>query len=202
MKNNFVVPYLPNPGILSGKLSEPIFNKVKTIVLDPLSRKNPYNHKLIASIREEYITPQIPELIEYLDEMYKEWVNLYKLSDVPYVIDSIWTNYMKKGEFNPNHIHPNALAVFVIWIHIPYDINEEMRYGNNQSQCKNSCFELTYNTYDGRIMTFPIPVDKSFEGTVLMFPSRMVHCVYPFFTSDEERVSIAGNIYHIDERRD
>jgi len=28
-----------------------------------------------------------------------------------------------------------------------------------------------------------------------MFPSSMTHCVYPFFTSDKERISIAGNIY-------
>jgi dolichol kinase len=44
-------------------------------------------------------------------------------------------------------------------------------------------------------MNAPVFVDKSMEGTVTMFPSSMIHCVYPFRTSDGERISIAGNIY-------
>jgi len=27
-----------------------------------------------------------------------------------------------------------------------------------------------------------------------MFPSLLAHCVYPFYTSDDYRISISGNI--------
>jgi hypothetical protein len=198
-RNTFNVPYLFNPGILAGRLPNHLLKKVKKAVNDPSARQNRAMTKdLVGSIREEYVTPEVPGLREYLHDMYSAWKNLYKISDVPYRLDPIWTNYMKSGEFNPNHTHPGALAVFVIWITIPYDLQNEIKhngYNNPQYPPKNSCFEFTYTTYDGRIVSNPVYVDKGMEGTVTMFPSSMTHCVYPFFTSDKERISIAGNIY-------
>tara|TARA_B100000519_G_scaffold120473_1_gene103987 strand:- start:501 stop:641 length:141 start_codon:yes stop_codon:yes gene_type:complete len=32
------------------------------------------------------------------------------------------------------------------------------------------------------------------EGTMLFFPARLKHTVYPFYNCKEERVSISGNI--------
>lgn len=198
-KNNFNVPYLFNPGILAGRLPNHVLKKLKKAVNDPSARRERAMTKdLVGSIREEYVTPEVPGLREYLDEMYAAWKNLYGTPNVPYRIDPIWTNYMKKGEFNPNHTHPGALAVFVIWVTIPYNLDDEFQfneYNNPNYPPKNSCFEFTYTTYDGRIVSSPVFVNKEMEGTVTMFPSTMTHCVYPFFTSDEERISIAGNIY-------
>ena len=39
-----------------------------------------------------------------------------------------------------------------------------------------------------------LPVDKTWEGMMLMFPSKLHHSVYPFYTSDEKRISVSGNI--------
>ena len=39
-----------------------------------------------------------------------------------------------------------------------------------------------------------IPVDKSFEGKMIMFPASQYHAVYPFYTSDEERITVSGNL--------
>ena len=32
------------------------------------------------------------------------------------------------------------------------------------------------------------------EGKMLFFSSKYHHCVYPFYLSDEERISVSGNI--------
>ena len=32
------------------------------------------------------------------------------------------------------------------------------------------------------------------ENTILFFPALLNHTVYPFYLSDEERISISGNI--------
>jgi hypothetical protein len=196
--NTFDVPYIFNPGVLSGKLPNSLFKKIKKAVNDPSARSNrPMNDHLVGSIREEYTTPEVAGFREYLNEMYETWKTVFQTPNVPYQIDHIWTNYMKAGEFNPNHNHPNSLAVFVLWVTVPYKIEDEIAYNgysNSMYPSKNSCFEFTYNQYDGRIINHPIYVDKSMEGTILMFPSTMIHCVYPFFTSNEERISIAGNI--------
>jgi len=29
---------------------------------------------------------------------------------------------------------------------------------------------------------------------MLIFPARMTHCVYPFYTSQDYRISISGNV--------
>lgn len=197
-KNIFTIPYLFNPGVLTGRLPNHLLSKVKKAVNDPNARKTKdYSSELVASIKNEYETPKIPGLVEYLHEMYQTWVETFQIEKTPYQINPIWTNYMKKGEFNPNHVHPGVLAAFVIWVTIPYDVNEELKYNgynNTMYPCKNSAFEFTYSTFDGRIIATPIYVDKTMEGTVTMFPGSLTHCVYPFFTSDSERISIAGNV--------
>jgi len=196
--NSFDVPYIFNPGILSGKLPSNLFKKVKKAVTAPSAREQrSMKDNLVGTIKEEYLTPEVPGFGEYLSEMYETWRTVFQTRDVPYVVRPVWTNYMKAGEFNPNHNHPGSLAVFVLWVQIPYEIEDEVRYNdynNPKYPSKNSCFELTYNQYDGQLVNHPIYVDKSMEGTILMFPSTMVHCVYPFFTSTGERISIAGNI--------
>jgi hypothetical protein len=197
--NQFSIPQVFNPGILTGRLPNHVLKKVKRVVSSPEAKtQRKMSKELVGSIRQEFVTPEIPELKEYIHEMYSAWVNTFQTNNVPYKIDPIWTNYMKKGEFNPNHNHPGALAVFVIWITIPYNIEDEVKfngYDNPMFPPKNSCFEFTYTTLTGQIINYPIYVDKTYEGVVSMFPSSMIHCVYPFFTSDEERISIAGNIY-------
>lgn len=198
-KHTFNVPYLFNPGILTGRLPNNLLKKVKKAVNDPAAKsEKKMTEDLVGSIRQEYVTPEIPGLRDYIDDMYTAWVDVYKTQEVPYKIDPIWTNYMTKGEFNPNHNHPGALAVFVIWVTVPYNIEDEVKfneYNNPNYPPKNSCFEFTYTTLDGHIINSPIYVDKTYEGMVSMFPSTLIHCVYPFYTSDEERISIAGNIY-------
>jgi hypothetical protein len=39
-----------------------------------------------------------------------------------------------------------------------------------------------------------IDVDKSFEGKMLMFPNSAYHTVYPFYTSDDYRITVSGNL--------
>jgi hypothetical protein len=193
--------YLGNPGVLSGLLPRHILANAKSVVNDPNSRKQrSMTQNLVASIREEYVTPEIMGLADYINNMFLQWKEMYgvRTQTSNYKIGPVWTNYMKKLEFNPNHNHPGAIAAFVIWISIPYNIEDELRYNeyNNPSYvAKNSCFEFTYNMLGGKIAHHIIPVNKSMEGTVLMFPGELIHCVYPFFTSDGERISIAGNIY-------
>ena len=37
-------------------------------------------------------------------------------------------------------------------------------------------------------------LDKTSEGLMLFFPAKLIHCVYPFYNCNEERISISGNI--------
>ena len=37
-------------------------------------------------------------------------------------------------------------------------------------------------------------MDPEVEGTMFIFPSSLTHQVYPFYNTDDERISISGNI--------
>jgi hypothetical protein len=55
-------------------------------------------------------------------------------------------------------------------------------------------FNFHYTDAMGTIRNQILPVDKSFEGKLVLFPGNMNHSVTPFYTSDEYRITVSGNI--------
>ena len=116
----------------------------------------------------------------------------------PLKLDKVWINLQKKYEYNPAHFHSGVLS-FVIWVEIPYLIEDE----NNHPTSKGSTFQCNGNFYflnagimpltNCNVQPTVIKADKTFEGKGLLFPSYLMHGVYPFYTSNKYRVSISGN---------
>jgi hypothetical protein len=123
---------------------------------------------------------------QYLKEF--EFVTINELKDSERTVDGIharepWINIQHKHEYLPNHTHTGNIS-YSLWMKIPY-VNETGSSGR---------FEFTYNTLLGNIIRKDVKLDKDMEGTLMMFPSKLQHCAYPFYTSDESRISISGNI--------
>ena len=195
--SKFSIPYLYNPGVLVGQISPFLNSKIKKIVTSTDAKVKPYNNKLVSSIKETYQTPHIPELWKFVDDMFYVWKREFCVDSGKHQIFDVWTNYMKKGEFNPLHDHNGALASFVLWVQIPFKAEDEKKYPGYVpavNECSSGTFQFLYPTMIGNLRSHIIHNDISDEGTILMFPANMKHCVYPFYTSDEERISIAGNI--------
>lgn len=199
---NYSVVNLWNPGVLRGELPKDVFAKMKENCLNGFVTEK-YNHELVANIKDEFYYPheKHPELREFLIETYNVWRKTFGCNEnlapnqYPDVYD-MWVNYQRKGEYNPNHNHGGDVS-FVIWTQIPYDIDEELKvehYTKKNDQLRKAAFEFTYSTmnYGTRMATFWI--NKYDEGVIFMFPSNMIHCVYPFTTTDEVRISVAGNM--------
>jgi hypothetical protein len=108
-------------------------------------------------------------------------------------LQGLWLNLQKKYEFNPLHKHGGVYS-FVIWHTIPYNIDDEIKMFKTKHS-KASMFEFGYVDTLGLQQFESIPVDKSFEGLICFFPAVLHHGVYPFYTSDDRRISIAGNMY-------
>ena len=115
----------------------------------------------------------------------------FKLAD-------IWVNYQKKHEFNPIHNHGGVYS-FVIWLKIPYDYEDQCKLpqfkGTKKIDLKPGYFEFRY------IDMLGYPTNKVYllnkeehEGKMLLFPSLLNHQVYPFYNTDEQRVSMSGNL--------
>ena len=108
----------------------------------------------------------------------------------------LWVNFQKKYDFNPVHDHRGALS-FVIWMKIPYTREDEANTARTKGiaeGCISGCFQFLFTSMLGQIVKHNYYLNPSYEGTILVFPSRLNHTVYPFYTSDEARVSISGNI--------
>jgi hypothetical protein len=109
------------------------------------------------------------------------------------VLDKLWVNFQKKYEFNPLHDH-SGLFSFVIWMKIPYNLEDErnldfVKDASTQSNVGNFTF------MSNLMESFVIEMDKDVEGCCVFFPAYLHHMVYPFYTSDEDRITISGNIF-------
>ena len=93
------------------------------------------------------------------------------------------------------HTHSGVLS-FVIWYKTPYLYKDEVEYDTakkGSSLCTNGLFSFIINK-NGVVDSVYIPVDKNWDGYISLFPANLFHQVYPFFTSDDYRISISGNI--------
>ena len=174
-------------------------------------KKIEYNNKLAGHIRHQYSLSV--ESKNYLQEILKPVVteSVFKqnrpilLSDQNIVLcnslkkdDKCWVNFQKKYEFNPVHHHSGYLS-FVIWMKIPYLMEEENKHENiikkdDISENINGDFQFIYANEHG-VESVALRVDNRWEKRGVMFPSNLSHIVYPFYTSDDYRISISGNFW-------
>lgn len=189
---------LYNPGVLKTRIPASIFADLTRDLQNQVDNKpKKYNAFLIGQIETEFqyvINGQFRDCIEQTYLEYSRKFNFYENQN--YIIDNdAWANFQKKHEYNPIHFHHKAIS-WVTWITIPYDLEEELNMPNvKEAHVKYaSKFEFIYNSFDGGISTTQLDIDKTWEGSLIMFPNYLKHQVYPFQTSNEHRVSISGNI--------
>ena len=199
--------HLPNIGLTQGAISREIYQALNKEIVDihtndqGIEKMNP---ALAGQITKEYKITKSRQLLDpFLEEMgrayQKKW-NYYPKENPnnnKLTVESVWVNMQKKLEVNPLHNHDGTLS-FVAWLHVPFKLEDE----RNMENCKNSrtvklssTFQFVYTTALGNIANFPLFVESGWEGNIVMFPAKLLHIVYPFQTSDDYRISIAGNLY-------
>jgi len=196
----------PNYGYVVDRVPNELFNTIKK---ECLSIKTKTHKKMISGVTGKDTTNHF-----YLNQNLKKWneylltlASEYTKSFSEYAVSremltkplhlkpgKPWVNIQKKGEYVPNHNH-KGLYSYVAFIQIPYDIKKEFTGKPNQSKYA-SCFEIIYNSVVGSMKNYRIRISKEEEGVILMFPSNLYHCVYPFTTSNKPRISIAGNLFY------
>lgn len=113
------------------------------------------------------------------------------------LLHTAWVNFQRAGEFNPVHNHDGLLS-FVIWVKIPYTMEQQRQATAAVPEERNMAgkFQFIYSNILGNQVTWNMNIDKDFENKMIIFPSKLLHAVYPFFNSTEYRISIAGNLSH------
>lgn len=185
------------PKEISEKLDE-IINKKHTVKA---------NHDLAGNIKNEFMIPEAKPIIwPMLDILIKEWKtrNPHKFAYLGSLLDkkeftlrlfNAWVNFQKKYEFNPMHTHDGVFS-FVIWHKVPFTKKDEYaRFPDmKEDQIKAGHFAFIMSDQMGEVMQHDICVDNEWEGKIALFPAKLNHIVYPFYTSDEYRISISGNV--------
>tara|TARA_R100000152_G_C6771013_1_gene197400 strand:+ start:719 stop:1378 length:660 start_codon:yes stop_codon:yes gene_type:complete len=107
-------------------------------------------------------------------------------------LKQLWLNSMGKGNYQPLHNHAGLFS-FVVYLNIPYTLDEEHKLNNGieSSKNKNGCTEFVDPFTHNNII---IPVENKMEQHIAIFPSWVTHLVYPF-KSDVRRITVSGNIY-------
>ena len=199
--------HLPNIGITQGMIPPEIYQALNQEIVDihnDDSNTMRMNKALAGQIIKEYqIIKSLPLLNPYLEEMgrayQKKW-NYYPKENPNnnnLTVESVWVNMQKKLEVNPLHNHDGTLS-FVAWLYVPFKLEDERKVENvKNSRTREiaSTFQFVYTTALGNIVNMPLLVEKGWEGRIVMFPARLLHIVYPFQTSDDYRISIAGNLH-------
>ena len=188
-------------GYLMVSLPQDIVDELKLKAETAKKNELFYNSELAGNIKEEYqidisnfdtrfdlllydMCDAYEHHFHYINEQYRSLTK-----PLPHELDKMWVNYQKKYEFNPPHNHSGVFS-FVIWIQIPYDLKEEIKHEHTR---RASLFNFLFPQIDG-MKNEPLYVDKSWEGQMILFPSSQFHYVNPFYTSDDYRISISGNI--------
>ena len=193
---------LNNTGVIKEKLDNKAMNKLKAYIKN---KKNDMNKELSGNIHNSFIIKDKDNwffnnvLLNLMNQYSKEDFNAILpgvlTKNCAYVLDSFWVNFQNKYEFNPVHNHAGIFS-FVVWIKIPssYKKEKELKFAKeSNAPCPNT-FEFIFSNILGTVCTERFYLEPEDEGTILLFPARLAHQVYPFYLSNKQRVSVSGNI--------
>ena len=207
-KNNLAIGYHPlkdNYGYAIDKIPTTLLEELTPIVnslQSDFSQGVKFNDNLAGEIKHEFkITPTLKN-INYFKSLVNKFESYSKYISTNYnpiptlSLTELWVNFQQKHEYNPPHVHHGILS-FVIWYQVPYTIAQErLQYGykSNPQEITHGQFHFMYPSSPYDVDYTALDVDKLMEGRIAIFPSNLTHSVYPFYSSDEYRITIAGNI--------
>jgi|TARA_R110000824_G_scaffold58443_1_gene157976 hypothetical protein len=184
------------------KIPDSIFNSLNLAVHD---KSIEHNTNLAGNIEQEYKLDKYISMLEkyLLDEIgndsgLMDYMNTNfncNTENRLLSLTSLWVNFQKKHEFNPVHNHDGVFS-FIIFIKVPFLRKEQKKISPGKKsnfECA-GFLEFLYSGFLGNIETIKYPVDKTWEQKMLIFPAKLSHCVYPFYGTDEYRITMSGNV--------
>ena len=137
---------------------------------------------------QPYITDYSKRDAEFrMQDWANNWTDKFNLM-------SLWINYMKPNEYNPNHTH-NGQLTWVIYLETPNEEElekERAAYKGRSFGPGGICFHYGEPTFpEWNVHTFGY-VPK--VGEMWIFPAMLRHEVIPF-TASGTRISVSGNLF-------
>ncbi len=182
--------------------------EVQAMIDTDFKQASTYNTGLVGAIEKEFvITKSVDKLNKFFNAVIPEYwklqgkkeesqilyqISFNSLKNVP----DVWVNLQKKYEYNPLHSHGGALS-FIVYLKIPYDLDTEVLLPHVRTHKLAPALTFVYPSIRGSnsvALDYRVHIDKDWEGTMIIFPAWLNHMVTPFYTSDDYRISVAGNL--------
>ena len=200
-----VIPIVPdNYGWLQVKLHDDYINHIWDCI--NTTKKESYKDHLIGHIEDSQLIEDKDNklynglLINLVKDYGKHWSHNHTLvptqgPELEFYLYDFWVNYQNQHEYNPIHSH-GGMYSFAGWLTIPTDFEEQAQHhtAKGANRPTNSAFTFEYTDMFGEIRTHLYALSPKWNGTLLFFPSKLRHAVYPYYNCDEQRISFSGNI--------
>ena len=192
------------PSIAKVKMPLELIDKlniyIDSVIGDETKYKNlDAGNKLAGNVKQEFTLENNfldeSRFLEFLFLSTKNWIKLSGLPEIKkFELLSSWVVRQFKNEYNPVHTHSGHVSG-VGYLKVPNNLGSTVQ--KNKIINANGALELIHGTKTFLSnSTFKITPRV---GDFYFFPNYMMHSVYPFSDSNEERRSISFNA-RIDEQ--
>ena len=176
------------------EIVDQINNYIDELIVDESKAKDlDYGSSLIGNVSQEFIltTDFIKKIKwgEFLGVSCQKW--LFKENKTAlkrFDILSSWVVRQFKNEYNPVHYH-NGHISGVGYLKVPNDMGKTFQ----EKKKKNHNGKLILIDGSKKFLCNPTYIVTPKKGDFYFFPSYMMHTVYPFVDTDEERRSVSFN---------
>ena len=207
MEVSIMSPFGPN--LLKAKLPDKILEHMLSVtdgITDDKDKVN-WGHALAGQVEDEPVITNERLQTEGLYDWFNNLVRYYaeehvrlnrcvmkmKEPTLETNLTSMWIVNQKENEYNPVHHHTNATVSAVMYLKIPEYKPRNLPYKQKSDGQIEFIYQATGEEHatlaKGCYLTSPEP------GDIYMFPSYLLHTVYPFLGEGERR-SVSFNAIH------
>ena len=186
------------PTIAKVKMPQDLIDKLNEYtesILGDQSKQDKLNYgdKLAGNVKQEFvIEPDYAQKIgwgKFLAESVSDWIyKTNKRKITKFNLKDSWIVRQFKNEYNPSHWHSGHVSG-VGYLKVPKTFGETSQ--NNKTVNNNGKLEMIHGSK--AFLCKPTFRVTPRVGDFYFFPHYLMHAVYPFFNSDEERRSVSFN---------
>ena len=156
------------------------------------SKKLDFGSKLAGNVQQEiYLETEFMKKIkwaEFLGNACARWIaNEKNIKLTGFEIVRSWVVRQFKNDYNPIHFHTGHVSG-VGYLKVPKNLGETVQKGKNNVNGK-----LVLVDGSKKLFSNPIFVITPKVGDFYLFPNYLLHAVYPFSDTDDERRSVSFN---------
>ena len=199
-KENFFIIKPFGPSIVKLKIPENLVNKLNVYVDQIIedekkSSKLDHGSNLAGQVSQEFVLEK--DFMQeagwgiFLGNACDKWVEyIYQKKMSKFEIISSWIVRQFKNEYNPTHWHGGHISG-VGYLKVPKNLGSWKK--NKEKDNVNGCLQLIHGSK--MFMSRSIYTAKPEVGDFYLFPNYLMHAVFPFKDTDEERRSVSFNAY-------